>query len=65
MIGTATKNITVKELIEILKTKDQNAKLCVEHDTEYFSIEGYRVLDGVEYVSDNGDVKKGNIISFY
>jgi hypothetical protein len=63
-----TINIKVKELIDILKTMDQDAFVCsveeIMHPTyEYSTIENCTEHDNVEIVLDDGEVIIGKVVA--
>jgi hypothetical protein len=63
------KDITVKELIEILKKMNPKAVVChleLESDKPIYStFEMCRQFNNVTYISDNGDEEKGDIVAIY
>lgn len=61
--------IKVKELMEILKTIDQEAVICsveICHDEPTFSFfEICREFKGVKYINDEGEEGEGNVLAIY
>ena len=62
---TSFNDITVRDMIELLKTKNQDAVLCSpEFDGEiitYSSLECYGEQSDVDYIDKKGDTKHGDV----
>lgn len=63
------KNVTVKELIEILQKLNPDAVVChleLENDKPiYNSFEIVRQYDNVTYINDEGDEEDGDVVAIY
>ncbi len=63
-------NETVKQLIERLKKKDQDAIVCKmeigdNDEPEFFTFEVCQEYENKIYQDDDGNNQKGNIVAFY
>ncbi len=56
------KNLTVNDLIDILKKLDGNAVVCNSEDFEYFTSQDVYQIDNISYTDDDGDTARGNIV---
>lgn len=63
------KNTTVKELIEILKTMNQEAIVCnfefEDNEPTFSSSEIVKEFKNVTYIDDDGDDVQGDVVAIY
>lgn len=68
------KNTTVRELIEMLKTMNQNAVVCslempdLNYPNDmprYFVFTMCEEYKNIEYINDIGNVAKGDVVALY
>jgi len=65
-------DITVKQFIEVLKTLDQDAKVCIANLSDdindpvfYSAVEGSKEIESQKYISNTGEELTGKILGLY